>query len=68
MILEDEVVFTFRCPVCERHIFKEDYDICPVCNWCHDIWQEENPDIKNMDNIMSLNEAKQAFKEGKEIF
>ena len=56
------------CPVCQEYIFTEEYVVCPVCNWCHDRWQEENPDTKKMDNIMSLNEARKAFREGKEIF
>lgn len=56
------------CPVCKKHIFKEMFEQCPVCNWAHWFLQEENPDYKNMDNIMSLNEAKQAYKEGKEIY
>lgn len=68
MILEDEVVFTCRCPVCEKHYFEDGFDICPVCNWTNDIAQEKYPDAKKLGNFMSLNEARQAFKEGKEIF
>jgi len=56
------------CPVCEKHIFTEDSELCPVCNWTHWFLQEEHPDLKNMDNIMSLNEAKEAYKNGIEIY
>ena len=56
------------CPVCKKHVFTELHELCPVCNWTHWFIQEMYPDDKNQDNIMSLNEAKQAYKEGKEIF
>ncbi len=56
------------CPVCGKHIFTEELELCPVCNWCHWFLQEENPNRKNMDNIMSLNEAKEAYKNGEEIY
>lgn len=56
------------CPVCQKHIFTTRYDNCPICNWCNDEIQEVFPDADNMDNIMSLNEAKQAYKDGIEIY
>ncbi len=55
------------CPVCNKHMFTTGDEYCPVCDWCHSFLQENHPDDKKMDNIMSLNEARQAFKEGKEI-
>ena len=56
------------CPVCQQFIFPEPYMNCPICNWYNFESQEKHPDWKNMDNIMSLNEARQAYKEGKEIY
>lgn len=56
------------CPVCKKHTFTETHELCPVCNWTHWFLQEKHPDLKNMDNIMSLNEAKEAYKNGIEIY
>ena len=56
------------CPVCHKHTFTEDSEQCPVCNWTHWFFQEEHPDRKNMDNIMSLNEAREAYAKGEEIY
>ena len=56
------------CPVCQNHTFNNLYDNCPICNWCNEEMQEDFPDENRMANIMSLNEAKQAYREGKEIY
>ena len=62
------MLYEHMCPVCNKHIFKQRFINCPICNWCNEELQEEHPDVGKMDNIMSLNEAKQAYKEGKEIY
>ena len=44
---------------------------CPVCgkySWMNDVTQEENPDAKGLANIMSLNECRKAYAEGKEFY
>lgn len=41
--------------------------ICENCGWEKDGVQEDKPDFNGGANIMSLNEAKQAYKEGKKI-
>ena len=56
------------CPVCSKHTFYKWYEYCPVCNWCHSFLQEEFPNDKKYENIMSLNEAKEAYKKGEEIY
>lgn len=56
------------CPVCNKHTFREWYEYCPVCNWCHSFLQEEFPDDKKYENIMSLNEAKEAYEKCEEIW
>lgn len=56
------------CPVCKQHYFTEMDEQCPVCGWMWSFIQEEFPDDKRCENVMSLNEAKQAYAEGKEIF
>lgn len=62
--MEDEII----CPVCKQYIFTPDNIYCPVCNWCQSSFQELHPDWKNMDNLMSLEEAREAYKEGREIY
>jgi len=55
------------CPVCGKSRVG-DFDICPVCGWSNDYVQAEDPDFKHGDNCMSLNEARKAWKEGREIY
>jgi len=59
----------YKCPVCEKHDFEEsgDYDICPVCNWENDDIQADDPDFGGGANEMSLNQAREAYKNGKLI-
>ena len=56
------------CPVCKQYVFEYSYEDCPICNWTHDEVQEDFPDWAKCANIMSLNEARQAYKEGKEVY
>lgn len=58
-----------KCPVCGEYEF-EAYncmDICDVCNWCDDAVQENNPYYKGGANKMSLNEAREAYKNAIQI-
>lgn len=57
------------CPVCGKFYFSEvDSDeICEVCGWQDDKLQKMKPDYSGGANVMSLNEAKQAYKEGRAI-
>ena len=55
-----------KCPIC----FKDRPGIfctCKYCGWCDDPAQREDPDLKDMENKMSLNEARKAYKEGRPI-
>ena len=58
-----------KCPVCGRYEFeKEDsYEICPICRWENEKWQYDNPDETECANVMSLNEARAAWAQGKTI-
>lgn len=51
------------CPVCRRYEFSArcSFDICPVCGWVDDSYQEEFPDEDCCANSMSLNEAKRTY-------
>ena len=58
-----------KCPVCGKYDFekKHSLEICECCGWQDDAIQEENPDEENCANYMSLNQAKEAYANGKEI-
>ena len=56
-----------KCPVCGHEDNWFPYDICPVCNWEREPAQEEVPDLSGGANVMSLNQARKAWKEGREI-
>ena len=43
------------------------YEICPVCGWEDDDIQNGDPDFDGGANDMSLNQAKEAYKQGKPI-
>ena len=56
-----------KCPVCGEYEFDEEdsYDICEVCGWEDDGFQERHPDYEGGANHMSLNQAKEAYSEKK---
>ncbi len=56
-----------KCPVCGKTELEEDGDVCDVCNWFHDIFQEKYPDEENGENEMSLNQAKAAYARGEKV-
>lgn len=62
------IIFPHLCPVCKEYGFVEPFEECPVCHWTFDVVQEHYPDAGHCGNYMSLNEAKQAYAEGKEIY
>ncbi|MCC2758026.1 MAG: CPCC family cysteine-rich protein [Ruminococcus sp.] len=55
-----------KCPCCGKRTVSE-YDICDGCNWENDPVQLANPKLKSGANEMSLQEAIEAFKNGKEV-
>lgn len=57
-----------QCPVCGKYRFEVEFEECPICSWMNDVTQEENPDAKGLANIMSLNECRKAYAEGKEFY
>lgn len=56
-----------ECPVCNGYVFKHEFDICPVCMWQHDMVQEEEPTLAGGANKMSLNQAREAFRNGEKV-
>ena len=57
----------YRCPCCGHHTFKNkpvgEYDICPVCFWEDDPFAYADPDEAGDCNQVSLNQAKENFKQ-----
>lgn len=59
--------FVHFCPCYGQYTFPEEdsYEIFPVCNWEDEPVQAEAPDYRGGANIMSLNEAREAFRQSK---
>ena len=57
---------TILCPCCGKTMVG-DYDICDECYWENDPVQSWKPYSGGGVNEMSLNEARAAYKEGKNI-
>ncbi|HCC23502.1 TPA: hydrolase [Candidatus Falkowbacteria bacterium] len=56
----------YQCKCCENYVYNENpegsWSICPVCNWEVDDVQERGSDFSGGANKMSLNQAKQNYK------
>lgn len=57
------------CSCCGQYEFPKEgiYEICPVCNWEDDPVQSEEHDYRGGANIMSLNEAREAFWQDRQV-
>ena len=53
-----------RCRCCEKPTLPMDseHEICPLCGWIDDKFQNTHPDSPNGKNLISLNEARVAYK------
>lgn len=71
-VMDEKNTKKYKCPCCGNYTFPEEvgntFEVCEICNWEDDLVQLRNPDFKGGANKMSLNEARQAYKEGREIF
>ena len=58
-----------QCPCCGKNgvEVKNDFGTCETCGWVYDSLQHDNPDLQRKSNIISLNEAKKAWAEGKSL-
>lgn len=56
----------FKCACCEQYTLENEHfsEICPECGWEDDDLQNKEPDFTGGANEMSLNEAKEAYKNG----
>ena len=59
----------FKCPCCSYLTLGEErkWEICPVCFWEDDLFQFNDPNLKDGANDLSLNQAKKNFKQFKAI-
>ena len=55
----------YKCPCCGHYTLgvTRQYDICPVCYWEDDPFQFDDPDLEHEANTVSLNQAKENYKE-----
>lgn len=60
------MAYRFPCECCGKAQVVA-FQTCPVCGWCDDYAQSENPDLRGGENKMSLNEARKAYREGKKV-
>jgi rRNA maturation endonuclease Nob1 len=67
--MEKNEPYKHKCPVCGKFEFEgyDDMDMCDVCGWSNDALQVEKPDYEGGANMMSINQAKEAYRQGKHI-
>ena len=51
------------CPCCGKHYFEDidDLEICPICEWCNETYDENHPDEGGGINAISLNQARAEY-------
>ena len=59
----------FKCGCCGQYTIEEEgtMESCSVCGWMQDPYQEEYKDKTGGANLMSLNEARKAYREGRQV-
>ena len=57
------------CPCCGQYTFSGDntFEICEICGWENNRVQTKSPDFAGGANHMSLNEARESFRAGKQV-
>lgn len=57
------------CPVCGKYEFPEydSFEFCPVCKWIDDSILTIEPNLRGFYH-MNFNEAREAYKNGEEIY
>jgi Cysteine-rich CPCC len=62
MSMEDSPEIEFvTCPCCGYKTITGEFDICDVCAWEHNFYQEENPEDDGGPNSVSFGEAQRNF-------
>ncbi len=60
----------YPCPVCGNKYLDEKYgsfEICQICGWEEDGYQQRHPDEIGANGKWTLNEARKAWSDGKTI-
>ena len=65
---KDDSTYGRRICACCNKCIVDFYEICDICGWQNDLVQNEDPYFWGGANDMSLNEAKKAYAEGKEVY
>ena len=47
-----------KCPICGEHVFEEEFDTCPVCEWQYDELQYKDPTYWGGANDLCINDYK----------
>ena len=57
------------CPVCGKFEFESrlSLEICDECGWQDDVFDEDAPDSISGANEMSIEEAREAYKNGEKV-
>lgn len=57
----------YECPCCGQKTLedREENSICPVCGWEDDWWDSNHPEVPGLCNPLSLNDAREAFRNSK---
>lgn len=61
----------FPCPICGTKCLSEErgsFDICPVCGWEEDGYQQKYPDEAGPNDYWTLTEARKAWENGETLF
>lgn len=59
-----------KCPVCGKFEFDHrlSCEICEICGWQDDVFDEDDPDSISGANQMSVDEAREAYSKGETVF
>lgn len=59
-----------KCPVCGKFEFEKrlSFEICEECGWQDDVFDEDDFDAISGANEMTLDEARNAYKEGRKVY
>ena len=50
------MMINITCPVCGKHTFTVEYELCPVCMWQQDSIQEDDPAFSGGANALCLDD------------
>ena len=65
---KDDFSYGRRICACCNKCVVDFYDICDICGWQNDLLQNKESDFSAGANVMSLNEAKKAYAEGRKVY